>query len=158
MSDVPQPPVFGFEPSEILTHLPTRAARLKWVIVVDESLPLGRAVNAAVCVAAATTTAVAGLLGPEGTDASGSAHPGLPWAGCSILAASGDQLSAIRGKAAEAGDVYLADMPRQAQETRVYDDYLRELAAADEVHYQSVSIVGPRNRVDKLVRRLPLLG
>jgi hypothetical protein len=158
MSDITQSPVFGFQPTEILTHLPTRAARLKWVIVVDESLPLGRAVNAAVCVAAATTTAVAGLLGPEGTDASGSAHPGLPWAGCSILAASGEQLSAIRSKAAGAVEVHLADMPRQAQETRVYDDYLRELAVVEEVHYQAVSVVGPRNRVDKLVRRLPLLG
>ena len=158
MSDItPSRPV-GFDPMEIRTHLPTRAARLKWVVVVDESLPPGRAVNAAICVAAATGAGVTGLLGSEGSDATGSVHPGLPWAGCSVLAASGEQLSAIREKASAAADVYLADMPRQAQETRVYDDYLRDLAAAEDIDYHAVSIVGPRNRVDKLVRRLPLLS
>jgi hypothetical protein len=121
-------------------------------------LPPGRAFNAAICVAAATAAGVTGLLGSAGSDATGSVHPGLPWAGCSVLAASGEQLSAIREKASAAADVYLADMPRQAQETRVYDDYLHDLAAAEEIDYHAVSIVGPRNRVDKLVRRLPLLG
>ena len=43
----------GFHPDEVDTASPTRAARLKWVVVVDEALPPGRAVNAAVCAAAA---------------------------------------------------------------------------------------------------------
>lgn len=52
----------GFEPDEVRIGEPTRSARLKWVIVVDEALPAGRAVNAAVCVSAGTATRVAGLL------------------------------------------------------------------------------------------------
>ena len=46
----------GFRPEEVDTAAPTRSARLKWVIVVDAALPVGRAVNAGACVAAATST------------------------------------------------------------------------------------------------------
>jgi hypothetical protein len=45
----------GFTTEEINPDAPTRAARLKWVIVVDGALPPGRAANAAICTAAATS-------------------------------------------------------------------------------------------------------
>ncbi len=149
----------GFEPAEVDPTVSTREARLKWVVVVDAALPAGRAVNAAVCVAAATSKSVTGLLGPEASDADGTAHPGLPWAGCSILAASSEQLAEIRVKAIAREDVFVADMPLDAQATRLYADYLEQLAgkAGDQLAYLAVSLVGPRNRVDRLVGRLPLL-
>ena len=52
-----------------------------------------------------------------------------------------------------------ADMPAAAQATRVYDDYLRELAKThpDELAVLAVSLIGPRNQVAKLVRHLELL-
>ena len=149
----------GFLPHEVDTGAPTRAARLKWVVVVDESLPAGIAANAAICTAAATATRVEGLLGPDAVDAEGSAHPGLPWAGVSVLRASAEQLATIRAKAAASEDVFVADMPAAAQLTRVYDEYLQTVAgaASGELPYYAVSVVGPRNRVDKIVGRLPLL-
>ena len=149
----------GFDPEEVRLDQPTRSARLKWVVVVDEALPPGRAVNAAVCVSAATATAVAGLLGPDAHDADGSAHPGLPWAGCSVLAAPAERLGAIRSRAAASPGVHVADMPVAAQTNRVYQDYLDEVAGADgqTLPCLAVSIVGPRNRVDKIVGRLSLL-
>lgn len=152
-------PEFGFAPEEIDTSSPTRAARLKWALIVDDTLPPGRAVNAAICVAAATGAAVRGLLGPDAVDADAAVHPGLPWAGCTVLAASSEQLGAIRAKAASAEGVLVVDMPADAQLTRVYDEYLQAVAAktADRIEYYAVGIVGPRNRVDRLVGRLPLL-
>ena len=148
----------GYQPDEIDTASSTRSARLKWVVLVDPALPGGRAVNAAICVAAATSTAVPGLLGPAGADAEQQAHPGLPWAGCSILAATPEEMVEIRTKAAAAEDVHVSDMPLAAQETRVYDEYLEQLATAPlpDLKYLAVSIVGPRNRIDKWVKRLPL--
>ena len=148
----------GYQPDEIDTASSTRCARLKWVVLVDPVLPGGRAVNAAICVAAATSTAVPGLLGPAGADAEQQAHPGLPWAGCSILAATPEEMVEIRTKAAAAEDVHVSDMPLAAQETRVYDEYLEQLATAPlpDLKYLAVSIVGPRNRIDKWVKRLPL--
>ncbi|MEU7937567.1 DUF2000 domain-containing protein [Microbispora bryophytorum] len=149
----------GFAPEEIDPALPTRAARLKWVIVVDRDLPAGRAVNAAVCVAAATSTTVTGLLGDDAVDADGGTHPGLPWAGCSVLAADAATLRVIRDKAASSAGCFVADMPAAAQRTRVYADYLATMkeTAADDVEYYAVGVVGPRNRVDKIVGKLPLM-
>ena len=149
----------GYAEDEIDTAAPTRSARLKWVVVVDEALPIGRAVNAAVCVAAATAAQVAGLLGQAAQDGSGSEHPGLPWAGCTVLAADAATLRTIRAKAEAHEGTFVADMPAAAQDTRVYDEYREALGATapELVEYLAVGLIGPRNRVDKIVGRLRLL-
>ena len=53
----------------------------------------------------------------------------------------------------------MADMPRSAQTNRVYDDYLGELAGTkpEDLGVSAFSVFGPRNRVDKLVKKLALL-
>ncbi|MFF0492774.1 DUF2000 domain-containing protein [Nocardia sp. NPDC003482] len=149
----------GFAPEEIDPTTSTRAARLKWVVVVDETLPAGRAVNAAVCTAAATTARVTGLLAEDAIDADGQPHPAIPWIGCSILAANPETLRRIRDKAASSPACFVADMPTIAQQIRVYADYLESMKEirGEDMEYLAVSIVGPRNRVDKIVGRLPLL-
>jgi hypothetical protein len=50
-------------------------------------------------------------------------------------------------------------MPAAAQAHRVYDHYLGELARTSpaELATRAFSVVGPRNRVDKIVRKLALL-
>lgn len=105
-----------------------------------------------------TGAAVAGLIGPGGRDASGHRHPGLPWAGCTVLTATSAALAEIREKAA-AGGAVVADMPRIAQANRVYDDYLAELAETkpEDLAASAVSIIGPRNKISKIVRNLSLL-
>lgn len=150
----------GFAPDEIDPSVPTRAARLKWVVLVDGALPAGRAANAAICTAAATSQAVNGLLGDDAVDADGNAHPGLPWAGCTVLAADAATLRAVRAKAASRPEFFVADMPAAAQHTRVYSEYLKAVGdtGTEGLDYYAVSIVGPRNPVDKLVSKLPLLA
>ncbi|MFD1515895.1 DUF2000 domain-containing protein [Pseudonocardia yunnanensis] len=150
----------GYAPDEVVTSEPTRSTRLKWVIVVDETLSAGRAANAVACVAATTGATVEGLIAHGGPDASGDEHPGLPWAGCTILAATPDALATTRAAAACAEGVLVVDMPEAAQSHRVYDDYLSELAETEpeKLACSAVSIIGPRNRVGKLVKRLALLA
>jgi len=77
-----------------------------------------------------------------------------------VLTAPADKLAAIRAKAAAADDMHLADMPASAQETRVYAEWIDRMAAttADGLGTLAISIVGPRNRVDRLVGGLRLLG
>ncbi|AMM20054.1 hypothetical protein AX769_07595 [Frondihabitans sp. PAMC 28766] len=152
-----RPTTVGFDSDEIDTSAPTRAARLKWVIAVDSSLPPGRAVNAAICAAASTGLSVPGLLGPEVVDGAGSSHPGLPWAGCSILGGTTEQLAALRLKAVAGDTVFVADMPVPAQHTLVYDEYRSQVESSPDLAYYAVSIVGPKNRVDKLTKGLTLL-
>ena len=133
MQDRADREVHGYTPDEMSTGERTGAAKLKWVVIVDRSLSPGQAVNAAVCVSAATAPAVPGLLGPGGPDASDQWHPGLPWAGCSILAASSAQLAAIRQQAIDRR-LLAADMPAAAQATRVYDDYPHVIESVEERH------------------------
>ena len=127
-------------------------------VAVDRSLSFGPAINAAVCVSAATSPSVPGLLGPGGTDGSGGWHAGLPWAGCAILGASAAELAELRAKAI-ADQMVVADMAAAGQATRVYDLYIDAVAHTDErdLTLVAVSVVGPRNRVAKLVHRLDLL-
>jgi hypothetical protein len=146
-------------PGDIRTDQPTRTATLKWVIVVDAQLGPGLIANATACLAAAVGNAIPGLLGPDGADATGNHHPGLPWAGCAILAADPATLADLRTRATGNPRLHLVDMPEAAQTSRVYDDYLATLAGTDptDLRYRAISIVGPRNKIDKLVGKLPLL-
>ena len=155
----PDDAVPGWLPEEALLEQPTRSSRLRWVLVVDADLPAGVAVNAAVCTAAQVGSAVAGLLGPGGPDADGGFHPGLPWAGCTVLSASAEQLGEISRRAAAALGVWACGMPASAQTNRVYAEYLQELAGtpADGLALRALSLIGPRNRIDKLVGKLSLL-
>jgi len=152
-------PAVGFTADQIDQSAATRDVPLKWVVVVDGSLPAGRAVNAAVCVAGATVDRVPGLLGDDAVDADGSLHPGLPWVGCTVLGAGAERLATLRARAAARPDVAVVDMPTQAQHTRVYDDYLSAVAGTpgEQLTYYAVSLVGPRKVVDKLVKGLTLL-
>ncbi|MGW5852644.1 DUF2000 domain-containing protein [Streptomyces sp. NPDC055254] len=144
---------------DVRSDLSTRQAKLKWVIVIDDALPAGRQANAAACIAASIGRHHPALLGADAEDADGFVHPGLPWAGCSILAADTATLSILRNKAAEKGDVRIVDMPENAQQVRVYDQYVEQISGtkAADLTYCAVSLLGPRNRIDKLVGKLPLL-
>jgi len=154
LNDVPE-----LAAADVRTDQPTRNAKLKWVVIVDADLPPGPAANAVACLSASVGWAVPNLVGPGGVDASGGHHHGLPWLGCTVLAASSEELRSIRTRAVAREDLYVVDMAEPAQAVRVYDDYLAALETADpaEITYQAISVVGPRNPVNKLVGRLGLL-
>ncbi|MBA9004749.1 MULTISPECIES: DUF2000 domain-containing protein [Thermomonospora] len=139
--------------------LPTGRLPVKWVIVADRELPRGLQANAAACLAAAMGRAAPELVGDGGPDASGGVHTGLPWTGCTVLAATAPILRVVRAAALEEPDLLVADMCSIAQRARVYSDYLAELArtADEDLTYYAISVAGPRALVDRLTGRFPLL-
>ncbi|ACZ90835.1 DUF2000 domain-containing protein [Streptosporangium roseum] len=141
------------------TGLPTRQLPVKWVIVIDRDLPRGLQANAAACLAASVGEAVPAILGSAGTDASGRAHAGLPWTGCTVLAAPAATVRRVRNDAAGEPELVVTDMAAIAQQTNVYDEYLAELArtGGEDLSYYAVSLLGPRAVVERLTGRLPLL-
>ena len=159
MTAVSEMPRIGYAPEEIVTGEPTRSAKYKWAVVVDTGIPAGQMVNAVACVAAATGALVDGLIAHGGPDASGSVHPGLPWAGCTILGGTAGEIAAVRARAAARADILVVDMPTSAQAHRVYDDYLAELARTEpgELGACAFSVFGPRNAVEKITKKLALL-
>ncbi|MCK2213265.1 DUF2000 domain-containing protein [Actinomadura sp. ATCC 31491] len=137
--------------------LPTGQLPVKWVIVVDRDLPRGLQANAAACLAASVGVAVPAIVGAGGLDAAGAAHAGLPWTGCTVLAAPAAIVRRVRDEAAGEAELVMADMADIAQRASAYDDYLAALARAEEPSYYAVSLFGPRPIVERLTGRLPLL-
>lgn len=155
----PDAPI-GWLPEEVRIDEATSSSRLRWVLVLDSALPGGVAVNAAVCLAANVGRTVPGLLGPDGDDADGGTHPGLPWAGCTVLGATAEQLDDLRARATDAEGVSVVDLPESAQTNRVYAEYLAELGRtpAADLQLRAISLLGPRNRINKLTKKLDLLA
>ncbi|WP_312871898.1 DUF2000 domain-containing protein [Amycolatopsis acididurans] len=139
------------------TGVTTRTARLKWVIVADPGLGSGLVANAVACLGAAVGAALPGVVGEAVPDAAGSPHAGLPWGGVSILAADGAKIREIRAKAVTRDGVFVADMTKHAQASTSYEEYTASLAVTGEPDYYAISLLGPRNKIGKLVGGLPLL-
>jgi hypothetical protein len=139
--------------------LTTRQQRTKWVIVVDQDLPPGLMVNAAACLSATVGQQLPELLGPPTLDGSGQEHQPLPYIGCSILGADAATLHELRAKAATKEGLLVLDMPQAAQQATAHTEYQAKMAATphETMTYYAVGLVGPRNKVDKLVGRLSLL-
>lgn len=76
-----------------------------------------------------------------------------------MLVGDQDELRQVRAKAVGSDGMFVADMPVDAQLTRVYDEYLDGMKTADAagIVYAAVGLVGPRNRVDRIVKRLSLM-
>ncbi len=128
------------------------------VIVVDQSLPAGRAANAAAVIALTLGKRHPHLAGGDLIDASGQAHPGLIPIGIAVLVASAPELGALRAKALKDG-VDVVDFPSQGQQTNDYAEFglqVREVPTAD-LTYVGVGLYGRRKAVGRIVGRFSLL-
>jgi hypothetical protein len=128
------------------------------VIVVDRSLPIGRAANAAAVIALTLGKRHPQLAGPALIDASGEAHPGLIPIGIAILGADASELSEVRAKALKRS-IDVVDFPCQGQQTTDYAEFgarVREIPT-DSLIYVGVGLCGPRNAVGRIVGRFSLL-
>jgi hypothetical protein len=89
----------AFDPDEIDHAAPTSKARLKWIVAVRDDISPGAAANAIACVSAGIAVRVPGLIAPGPTDAEGREQYALPWAGCTIVSATPEQLIRVRDRA-----------------------------------------------------------
>ena len=132
---------------------PTRCA-----IVVDASLPAGRAANAAAVIALTLGKRHPHLPGPDLVDASGRAHPGLIPIGIAVLAAPAEELNDLRAKALKNG-IDVVDFPKQGQQTTDYAKFgalVREVPT-EALTYVGVGFYGARKSVGRIVGRFSLL-
>jgi hypothetical protein len=128
------------------------------VIVLDQTLPIGRAANAAAVIALTLGKRHPRLAGPDLVDASGYAHPGLIPIGIAVLAAPVRDLIALRVKALKI-DVDVVGFPCQGQQTTDYAEFgarVREVPT-ENLAYVAVGFYGPRKAVGRIVGRFPLL-
>jgi len=128
------------------------------VILVDSSLPAGRAANAAAVIALTLGKRHPHLAGSDLIDASGHAHPGLIPIGIAILAASGLELNAVRLKALKDG-INVVDFPSQGQQTNNYAEFGERVrrVPTEQLSYVGVGLYGRRKAVGRIVGRFALL-
>ncbi len=121
------------------------------VIVVDEALNPGKASNAVAVVAFTLGQRHSHLVGAPLRESDGTAHPGLIPIGIPVLKATTQQLSELRQKSLAHCDV--VDFPVQGQATTDYHAFLDAIQAVPgaSLQYLAIGLVGPRNRVGKLV-------
>jgi hypothetical protein len=132
---------------------------LRCVVVVDGSLPPGRAANATGMLALSLGATMAGLPGAALVDADGDAHPGLIPQGLLVLRAPANRLSELRGQAVASQDVGVIDFPTDCQQTNDYDEVRRRVAAIPtaDLRYLAILLYGPRRAVSRLTGNLALL-
>lgn len=130
----------------------------KCVIVVNHSLAIGLAANAAAVVAASLGRGVDGLIGPDIADASGNTVPGIVALPVPIVAASGHTLSKIYADAREAGLGAVA-FTTLAQSCHDYEEYTRRMASTppESLGFSAIGLVGEGAAVARLTGALPLL-
>lgn len=131
---------------------------MRCVAVIDQTLPIGNAANAAAVLALTMGKRQPQLAGAPLVDASGETHPGLIPIGIPVLGAPADDLPAIRGKAVAAG-LEVVDFPAQGQQTTDYGEFQRLVRETDPkaLRYLGVMIYGTRKKVSRLVGRYSLL-
>jgi hypothetical protein len=128
------------------------------IIVVDEALPTGLAVNAAAVLALTLGATVEGLVGTELVDGDGERHPGLIPQGLPVLRARGTTLGDMRERAIHAG-VGVIGFPALGQQTNDYDEFRAWVAGTPTaaLEYLGLALHGARRAVSSLTGSLALL-
>ena len=131
----------------------------KCVIVVDEALPVGLAVNAASLVALTLGQRFPALIGPDVKDASGTAFWGVCLIPVPVLKAPAAQVAEIHAAAAAIAEISTFGFSTLAQGCKTYDEYIAKMAAtpAATLTYSALGLLGPKKPMNRLVGNLPLL-
>lgn len=131
----------------------------KIVIVLREGLAPNVAANAAAVLGLSIGGRLPHLLGADGKDSAGGVHPGLNTHPVPVVTASADQVRDLHGKA-RGYDVTAVGFTEVARQAREYGAYLNDLAGtpAADLEYVGLALFGPRNRINALTGRFPLLG
>lgn len=128
------------------------------VLVLDRTLLVGLAANAAAVLALSIGARFPQLPGHDLVDAEGSAHPGLIPRGLPVLSAPGDGLPGLRAAALDVG-LDVVDFPTAGQQTTDDAAFARAVAGTSggELTYLGVAVCGSSNAVRKLTGAFPLL-
>lgn len=131
----------------------------KCVMVLDEELPVGLAVNAASVLAVTLGRRVESIVGPDIIDGSGQAHAGIVNIPIPILKADASAIKDIRLRAAGMERLLIAGFTDVAQTSKTYDEYTRKISRvpSEELGYLGIALYGDKKLVNKLTGSLPLL-
>lgn len=130
------------------------------VLVVRAGLPSNQSANAAAVLGATIGAAMDLPVGAAGKDGSGTRFRGIVTTPIPVLVTDRAGLTELFVKAGSDDSVHVACLTEVARQARSYETYLDDLAVTTDADDDIVAlcIAGPRNRVTRLTKRLPLLG
>lgn len=139
---------------------PAEVPATKVVLVIRHGTVVNRAVNAAAVLSATIGSRLALPLGAAASDASGTTFPGIITTPIPILAADAAELARLFTSASGESALHVSALTEVARSARTYEAYVSDLAQTSDASSDLVAlgIAGPRNRVTKLTKKLPLLG
>lgn len=131
----------------------------KCVMVLDEQLPIGLAVNTAAVLALTLGSRMEALIGPDVMDGSERVHVGITTLPIPILKADVEALKRLWARANESETVFVVDFTDAAQTSHTYEIYTRRIgeARADQLRYLGLALYGKKETINKLTGNLPLL-
>jgi hypothetical protein len=135
-----------------------RSEPTRCVAIIDASLPVGHAANAAAVKALTMGARQPHLVGEPLIDQAGNQHPGLIPIGIPVLGAPADDLPGVRRKALEAG-LTVVDFPAHGQQTTNYAEFRRMMGATppESIRYLGVMLYGEKKKVGRVAGRYSLL-
>lgn len=131
----------------------------KCVMVIDEYLPSGLAVNAAGVLAFSLGRELDGVVGHNVVDGSGNLHAGITRIPIPILKADAGVVREIRERAEAHEELFVVDFPEVAQTAKTYDEYEDAISGlkSEDIRYLGLALYGNKKPVDKLTGSLALL-
>ncbi|MFR0687904.1 DUF2000 domain-containing protein [Enterobacterales bacterium AE_CKDN230030158-1A_HGKHYDSX7] len=132
----------------------------KYVIIIDDSLPLGVIANTAAVISASFGRLYPEMIGHDLQDHEGKTHEGITQVALPILKSSAESLKKMREQLREfESELMVVDLISATRTTRSYEEYAAVLlqGPADAIEYQGLGIIGEKKLVTKLTGNLGLL-
>ncbi|WP_416325936.1 DUF2000 domain-containing protein [[Eubacterium] hominis] len=131
---------------------------VKCVMVIDESLPLGIAMNTAGVLGISLGKKIPECVGVDVMDQDGIAHAGTIQIPVPILKMSGEELKELVHQVKNDEELTMLDFTDIAQGCKVYDEYIERSAQhkTEEFTYYGIALFGNKKKVNKLTGSLPL--
>lgn len=134
---------------------------IKYVMVIDESLPLGLLANTAAVLSLTLGKLSPDIVGPDVLDQTSCSHLGITALPIPILKGNPDVIKSLREKlfANEFADLTVVDFSDVAQSCKSYEQYINQMAetALADLSYLGIAIYGAKKQVNKLTGSMPLL-
>lgn len=130
----------------------------KSVIIIDEELPLGLAMNALSVIGVSLGKTLNSFVGPDIYSKDKVMYPGVVNSPLPILKASKSILNSIHASMIDNDDIVVTPFSKLAQSCRTYTEYESKLSEENhnELDLSGIGVVGLKGKVNKHTGNLPL--
>lgn len=131
---------------------------VKCVMIIDESLPLGIAMNTAAVLGISLGKKIPECVGEDVLDQDGIAHAGTIQIPVPVLKLGIKEMTELVHSVKGDEEVMMLDFTDVAQGCKVYEEYIERSSAhkTEEFTYYGIALYGPKKKINKLTGSLPL--